>query len=135
MTTNTEIERFHRDHATPEAVAAFFSGMGPDASLDAVSTVLQNAGYNITRSDLDAASPPTTLLSDDDLDNISGGLDPLQRYGMAILTFGASEIQFKNIHQNFGIDIRTVSPADAWKLIGEDMATIRKLSKKNSAAG
>ncbi len=52
MTVSTEIERFRRDHATPEAVADFFSGLGPDASREAIASAFQAGGYNITCCDL-----------------------------------------------------------------------------------
>lgn len=81
MTANIEFERFHRDHATPEDVMAYFSGLGPDPSPDDIASAFQAGGYNITLSDLDNVAKeyqvdsnvPGASLSEIDLEMIVGG--------------------------------------------------------------
>ncbi len=113
MTINVEIERFQQDHATPESVMAFFSELGPDASMDSIASVFQVGGYAITLSDLDEAAKEhqRSILSDQDLDRVTGGVSQgdLARHALRFMvgaaTGGISELVSFLHHKRTGQEI------------------------------
>lgn len=128
MTTNTEIERFRQDHATPEAVAAFFSGVGPDASREAIASAFQAGGYAITPSDLSDLTKDdrSDHLSDQDLDGVYGGMNGTTRMVIGAMTFGGSEAVFKYYFDKHGINVDNISSSNAFGLLSHEPVFIKQ---------